>query len=50
MKTVQKYNSLEDIRLQKEMLQTDLHQNEQQIALLFKRMLQPLNALSAFLT
>ena len=31
MKTVQKYNSLEDIRLQKEMLQTDLHQNEQQI-------------------
>ena len=41
MKTVQKYNSLEDIRLQKEMLQTDLHRNEQQIALLWKELLKP---------
>ena len=44
MKTVQKYNSLEDIRLQKEMLQTDLHQNEQQIALLWKELLKPTEA------
>ena len=44
MKTVQKYNSLEDIRLQKEMLQTDLHQNEQQIALLWKELLKPAEA------
>ena len=44
MKTVQKYNSLEDIRLQKEMLQTDLHQNEQQIALLWKELLIPAEA------
>ena len=40
MKTVQKYNSLEDIRLQKEML----HQNEQQIALLWKELLKPAEA------
>ena len=44
MKTVQKDNSLEDIRLQKEMLQTDLHQNEQQIALLWKGLLKPAEA------
>ena len=44
MKTVQKYNSLEDIRLQKEMLQTDLHQNGQQIALLWKELLKPAEA------
>ena len=44
MKTVQKYNSLEDIRLQKEMLQTDLHQNEQRIALLWKELLKPAEA------
>ena len=44
MKTVQKYNSLEDIRLQKEMLQTDVHQNEQQIALLWKELLKPAEA------
>ena len=41
MKLTQKYNSLEDIRYQKEMLQIDLHKNEQQIAYLWKELLKP---------
>lgn len=45
MKLTQKYNSLEDIRYQKEMLQIDLYKNEQQIAYLWKELLKPAEAL-----
>ena len=44
MKLTQKYNSLEDIRYQKEMLHIDLHKNEQQIAYLWKELLKPAEA------
>ena len=44
MKTVQKYNSLDYILLQNDMLQTDLHEKELQIGLLWKELLNPAEA------